>query len=331
MMVKLKSSPGIPHLILRQLKEWFSKNILLKIAALALAVFLWFNAATNRIQQEEYSVPISIVIEDTSLVDFTQDYGRARILFEGQGKEFLKLLWNKPRFEFAIDEKKPKKVKIRPSPGDVIIPEGISLRPLAVLEPEAIEVELDWLVEKTIPVLPVFEMAEEGFIQKGKITADPTEINVRGARKEIKGLKSVPTELIELPSTAGNFEVIARIDLSKFQTLTTYQETVKIRGEIERIIERKLEDIPVEITGMLRKDYRANPETINILVTGRESRIASLTPKEIKAVLEINTPPSGETYYSPKIVLPENVELISEQPKLFQAVLLDSIQRIDSP
>jgi hypothetical protein len=323
-----KLGPGTRHTAYKQIKGWFSKNILLKIAAIALAAFLWFHSATNRIQQEEYSVPITVVLEDTSLVDINREYGSATVLLEGQGKEFIKLLWQKPRLVFALTEKKPRKFELSITPQDMIIPEGVLLRPIAVLGPQSVEVELDWLTEKIVSVLPMVKLADEGFIQKGKVTVEPAEVKLRGARKELKGLKSIPTVLVELPTASGEFELAANLDLGGFSTVLTVDEVVLIKGEIERLIERKMEEIPVEITGNMRKDYRARPETINIIVTGMESRVASLSQQEVRVLLEINSPPSGETYYSPKIVLPESIELISEQPKLFQAVPADSI--IDS-
>ena len=330
-MTRPTMGPSTRNPLLKQFKGWFSTNILLKIAALALAVFLWFHSDTNKVQQEDYSIPISIMLEDTALVDMSSGHGNARVLLEGQGKEFLKLLWNKPRFEFAVMEKKPKRLEIPLNPKDVIIPEGVSLRPLAILEPQSILIELDWLTEKTLTVMPMVERIEEGFIQKGKLTVEPAEVRIRGARQELKGRKSIPTELVRLPSSSGEFELVAKIDLNDFRTLKAVEETVVIRGEIERIIERRMENIAVEITGALKQTYHAKPGTIDILVTGMESRIASLKPEEIKAVLEINIPPTGETYYSPMIVLPDFVELISEQPKLFQAIPEDSLLSEDTP
>lgn len=324
-MPTLRIGAGDPRSFSAQIKGWFSKNILLKIAALSLAIFLWFYSATSRVQQEEYLVPISVVVEDTSLVDLRRDHGNASILFEGQGKEFLKLLWKKPRFEFTIDEKKPREIEIQLAAQDLVIPEGVHLRPVSILEPQSITVEIDWLTERSVPILPMIELTEEGFVQSGNVTVEPAEVMVRGARKELRGLKHVPTEPVELPSTSGEYEIVAALDTRQFQTLVPAVDSVLIKGSIQRVIERKLENIPVEVTGLLREEYRAVPPTIDIIVTGMETKIAGLTQDQIQAMLEINSPPSGETYYSPKIVLPDDVELISEQPKLFQAIAEDTL------
>ncbi len=315
---------GDPRSLSIHIKGWFSKNILLKIASLSLAVFLWFYSATSRVQQEEYLVPISVVVEDTSLVDLRRDHGNASILFEGQGKEFLKLLWKKPHFEFTVDEKKPREIEIPLSALDLVIPEGVHLRPVSILEPQSITVEIDWLTERSVPVLPMVERTDEGYVQHGNVRVEPDEVVVRGARKELRGLKHIPTELVELPSTSGVYEIVAALDTEQFQTLVPSVDSVRITGSIERVIERKLEDIPVEVAGLLSDEYRAVPATIDIIVTGMESKVSGLTPDQVQAMLEINNPPTGETYYSPKIVLPEDVELISEQPKLFQAVAEDT-------
>lgn len=321
-------SKNPPH---KQVKNWFSTNILLKFAALALALFLWFYSVTNSIQQEQYAVPIFVTVVDTGLVDLSRDYGTAEVLLEGQGKEFIKLLWTEPRFEFAVAEKKPKKVQIALNPRDVVVPEGASLRPLAVLGPSSIEVELDWLIEKVIPVFAAIEPQEEGFVQKGKVTLEPEQVTLTGARKELRGLKMIQTLPVELPSEPGPFNIDTNLDLSGFSTLETVDGLITVRGELERLIERKMENVPIKITGLLKSNYRPEPTMISIIVTGTESRIAGLTVEDIEAVLEINNPPSGETYYSPKIVLPENVELINEQPKLFQAVPGDTLREAAEP
>jgi YbbR domain-containing protein len=330
-MAKLKLSQGVPRSIYTQIKSWFSKNVLLKISALALAVFLWFHSATNRVHQQEYRVPIHVNVTDTSLVDVARDHGNARVLLEGQGKEFLKLLLRKPSVQFAVTDRKPARAEFPLSPHDVIIPEGVDLRSVAVLEPRAVEVELDYLIRRVVPVSPVVELAGEGFVQGSQIVVEPPEILVTGSKRELKGLQAVPTMSVTLPSASGEYEVEAQLDLSGFLTLTTSVKSVRITGAIERVIERKLQNIPVEVIGKMGSDYRAKPETIDLIVTGIESRVASLSPREVKAALEVNSPPFGETYFSPRITLPENVELISEQPKLFRAVPRDSLSQQAAP
>lgn len=325
-----KLSQGVPNSISGHIKGWFSKNILLKISAFSLAVFLWFHSLTNAIHQQEYRVPIGVTVADTSLVDLARDHGDARILLEGQGKEFLKLLFRKPRAHLAITDRKPMKLELPLSPHDVVMPEGVGLRTVAVLEPRSIEIELDHLVRRVIPISPVIEPSSERFAQQSNLVLEPREVLVAGAKKELKGLKEIRTVSVRLPSASGDYEIEAELDLSAFQTLKTSTKSVRIQGTLERVIERKLQNIPVEVIGSLGSTYRAKPETIDLIVTGIESRVASLSPREVKAVLEVDIPPAGETYFSPRITLPESVELISEQPKLFRAVPLDSVsgQRI---
>jgi hypothetical protein len=324
-MAVFKLSQGVPTSISAQIKGWFSKNILLKIAALALAVFIWFDSAMNRIHQQDYRIPILVTVADTTLVDTVGDHGSARVLLEGEGKDFLKLLLRKPIAHFTVTEREPRKIEFPLSPQDVVMPEGMDLRAVSVLEPRTIEIELDRFMRRVLPVSPVIEPGGKGFLQESSILVEPPEVPVAGARSELKGLTSIPTMPVALPSTSGEYVVEADLDLSGFVTLTTSVKRVKVKGTVERVIEKKLEDIRVEVTGSLASGYRAKPETIDLIITGIESTVMHLSSAEVRAVLEVNDPPAVETYYSPRITLPENVELISEQPKLFQAVPRDSL------
>ena len=116
-----------------------------------------------------------------------------------------------------------------------------------------------WLMEKVIPVTAAIESHQEGFIQKGRITVEPDEVTVKGARKELRGLAVVETVPVALPSVPGPFELVTSLDLSGFTTLEVVDGSITLRGELERLIERKMEDIPVVITGLLKSNYQPEP------------------------------------------------------------------------
>lgn len=328
--MKIGRIGGRDPAILSVLRGWASRNVGLKLISLALGLFLWFHAVTDQPHQVEYPVPLQVVLADTSLMIVNDPPTEVTILFAGPGKELLKLWWKPPRF---VEEIPAGEVGVVDRPLDVSalsIPANVNVIPLGIRSPSSLHFAVDRVVEKEVAVRSNLRVIPgDEYVVVGGITVEPAVVTLRGARGELSSLDTVRTVAGTVEGVVDSFTTTLPLDLSGFRTITAAVREVTLSGRVEEYVDIELGGIPVSLKGRLRDRFVLQPAFIELVVVGPVSRIRSLRREEVEVFIEINDPPVGETYYSPMIELPEGVELLSEQPKLFKAVPVDDVGPAD--
>lgn len=296
----------------------------MKLISLALGLFLWFHAVTDQAHQMDYPIPLELVVSDTTLIIVNEPPSEVNILFAGTGKELLKLWWKQP---FFVKEIEGGEVGVRNLSLDVSslsMPADLNLIPLGIKSPTDLYVTLDRLIEKEVRVTSRLKIRpREEYVIVGDVSIEPPTVTLSGAKGMLSGLDSIKTVESFIEEVADSFFTTVKLDFSELRTVTSKVTEVTISGRVEKYVEFELGEIPIRLKGRLRHEFLVSPDLIQIVVIGPVSLIQTLRKEEVDVYIEINDPPVGETYYSPMIELPEGIELLSEQPKLFKAVPID--------
>jgi len=307
--------------VLASIKGWFSRNLLLKVTSLILGLFLWFHAVTDQTHQIDYPVPIELFVSDTTLIIVNELPSMVNVTFAGTGKELIKLWWKHP---FIVKEVEGKQTGIHDLNLDVsslIIPEDLNLIPLSIKSPTTLNVALDRLMDKEVRVASRLKVVpKEQYVMVGGVTVDPPTVFLHGAKGELIDVDSIRTVEGAVQGISDTFSEILPLDFSGFRTVTASVNEVTLSGRVEKYIEFELSGLPVVLKGRLKDKFTVQPNEIGLVVVGPVSLIQSLDKGQVEVYIEINDPPMGETYYSPMIELPDGIELLSEQPKLFKAI-----------
>jgi len=325
-MKELKRITSPEQAILVSIKGWFSRNILLKTTSLALGLFLWFHAITDQPHQMDYSVPLELVVSDSTLVVVNDLPPTVDVIFAGTGKELLKLWWYQPSYikKVEISEVGVKDINLDIS--SLSMQADLNLIPLGVKYPAALHVTLDRVVEKKVRVVSRLKVIPgEEYVVVGDVTVEPATVSLRGARGELSSIDKVETVVNMVEGVTDSFSTVLELDFSGFKNVNSEITEVTLSGRVEKYVEFELAEIPINLRGRLKDRFVVQPGFIGLVIIGPISRIQSLNTDEIDVYIEINDPPVGETYYSPMIDLPFGIELLSEQPKLFKAIPVDEI------
>jgi hypothetical protein len=307
--------------ILSTLKGWISRNAGLKLISLVLGLFLWFHAVTDQAHQMDYSVPLMVGVADSAFMIINDLPTEVNVIFAGTGKELLKLWWEEPLYVKEIVADGAGVVDLSLDVSSLSMPENVKIIPLGITSPTDLHIVLDSVVEKEVIVVSRLRVipAEE-YVVVGDIAIDPPTITLRGARGELSGIQSVRTVEGVVKGVVDSFSTVLPIDLSELRTVTSGIPVVTMTGRVEKYVDIELGGIPITLKGRLKGKFLLQPAFIELVVVGPVSLIQSLQRKDIEVYIEINDPPVGDTYYSPMIELPEGIELLSEQPKLFKAI-----------
>jgi hypothetical protein len=273
----------------------------LKIAALAVSIFLWVTIAERREVELITELPLRYtnMAPDMVFADEVPRQARARI--RGRGKL---LRWKLGDVYFAIDLSPAGEgfVTHVVSPSEAVIPPNKDYEVLEVLTPKAIRVELDKLVTRKLP---------PGLVLKGELPGDkimlgvpitePAEIVVAGAERIVDTLMAVPTEEVDVGQLAKRGHVTARVDLSGLPFVTSDVTEVVVTARIDPRKELGIPSVPIEPVSTKPVKAIFTPDSLDIVISGAASQVDSLDPQDLKLHVNVTNLPRGQLVFTPVI------------------------------
>ena len=284
-----------------RIPAFLKHDIGLKIAALALAVFLWVNVAERRQVEVITDLPLKYtnMAPDMTFAAEVPMVAQARV--RGRGK-FLK--WRMGDVYFAIDLS-PAGAGIVThvvSPSEVVVPPDKEIEVLEVIEPKAIRVELDTLVTRKVPPRLVFQgEVPEDKVMIGRPFAEPAEVVIAGAECVIGTLATVATEEIDIGQLAKKGRINSKIDLSGLPFATSDVEDIAVSVRVESRKELGIPSVPVEPVCGRGIKGKFTPDSLDIMISGAESQVDSLDPQDLRLVVDVTNLPSGQLVFAPVV------------------------------
>ena len=284
-----------------RLPGWIRHDIGLKVAALALALFLWVSVAERRQVELVVDLPLRYTDMPADLTFAAKVPREARARIRGKGK-FLRWRLDNVYFRINLSAATEGLVTHVVSSGEAEIPPDKDIEVLEVVEPKAIRLELDKLVTKKIPVAIRLEgEVPDNKVMIGHARSDPAVVVVDGGEKIVSGLDSVKTETVDRGQLAKKGRVEARIDLAGLPYVTGDVDKVAIVARVEDRKELGIPSVPLEAPVGRGDKALFTPDSLDIVISGAQSQVDSLDPQDLKLVVDAHDLPKGQLIFSPKI------------------------------
>jgi YbbR domain-containing protein len=281
-----------------------------KVAALVLAVLLWFNVSAGERRDQPVRTRLDFVVTDTSwvVVDVPTE---ATTNFQGRRRDISRLILDQPRLRYVIDSVTAPVMRILLQPEMVSYDPELGVRPTDV-RPSAVELLFEPRVTREVQVEPVIEAsAASGFVIVGVPELDPATVTVRGRESEVEGLVAVPTERLSLRNVARTETYRLALLLSPEPTsMSVEPQSVLATIEVDSLVERTLE-VPLRATGAAADGVRLERDRILVLVRGAARRVRSLTVAALAATVRVNRRPDGPTVLPVRIILEEGAGVVA--------------------
>lgn len=280
---------------------FFKRDLGLKIVALVLALFLWVNVAERR----EVVLTVDLPLRYTNMppdMTFASEIPReAKVEIRGRGK-FLR--WKLKDVYFAIDLSPAEGGIVTHiiSPSEVRMPPDKHLEVLEILEPKGIRVELDKLVTRKLPPRPRLKgELPGGRVMIGRPKSEPAEIVVSGAQKVVSKLDSVPTLAVDLEDLGKHGRAGTRVDLSGLPYVESDVQEVTITARVESIKDLGIPSVPIEAPARRGMRVQFTPDSLDVVISGAESLVDSLDPKDLKLMVDVTNLPDGQLVFTPVV------------------------------
>lgn len=281
-----------------------------KLAALALAVLLWFNVTADEQRQEQgVATRLEFSVEDENWVPLdlpdevvTTFAGRRGDLFA------FALPGNRPVIRKEILEVADSVVRVPLSPGDVMYDRQLDVRAISV-RPSEVRLSFEPMTFRQVPVTIDLEAsAADGYTIVGSPVVQPESVVVRGARSEVASVSHAETERVALDELEAT--VTRQIPLESpagLATITLDPSQVLLTLEVDALAERRFR-VPLEASGPGADAVRLRPDSVNVTVRGGRSTLRDLEAGDISALAVVPDDLEGERRIQIQVRLQEGVD-----------------------
>lgn len=301
------------------MKDWIFRNLALRIICLVIAVFFWFLAAVEGTYEIKHSLPLEVLIEDTTQVLASDPPKQVEVIFSGKGIDLLRLLRADSKVVLRIGRMDvPDELKwIVLHPSMVELPEGLSVQPSAIHSPKEIKLDIDHVITRSVEVYSAIEVKPaSGYIQVGATEVEPRRVRISGGSLEVMPVDSIATIKEVIEGVEGNFSKAVTLDVSGFRTITALSpETVVVTGRVEVLKEKHFEKRPVVLRGSTGEEFSLEPKTVDLILGVAESKFDNVKAEDIKAYVIVDETPGENAVYEVQVELPANTVLISKFPE----------------
>ncbi len=161
----------------------------------------------------------------------------------------------------------------------VKLPNGVRV---ASIVPSEIHVEFEPRLVREVPVQPILEgQPAEGY-RVAKVTADPAQVRVDGAKSAVSAIERVPTRPLRITDARGPVKGDVALEAPPVHTRFLESTTVTVRADVQpAMVERTFEDMPIKVVGLLRMDATAEPASARLVLRGPSPLVGDITDKTV--------------------------------------------------
>lgn len=288
-------------------KSLFLSNWPYKLAALVLALLLWFSVSSE--ERLDYAVPTDVQVEvrDSSWV-LVSGPEEVQTYFQTQRGEAMGLTFgNETVIRIVVDsvEGPTRRVELRPEM--VEFNRQLNARPMEV-RPAEITLELEPRQERRLPVRAELEAAAaEGFTILRPVLLQPESVTVTGAESEVASMTDVPTERVELEDLRSSFarELTLRPP-SGVPTVSVDPRAVLATVEVDSLVERAFRR-PLGLSGAAASGAVSPRDSVDVVVRGARGSLMDLTAEDVVAEVTVDSLPAGGASFQVRVRLPDGL------------------------
>ncbi len=171
-----------------------------KGTALVLAVV--FFIGTRDDVTREFTIPLR-VIEDRDRILLSNLPETVTVELHGSWARISRLS-SKDLGEATLDLENAEPGPLEVDPATIVMPEGVLFRSVVY---DRVDLRFDAVDARSVPIKPVVHVEVHADYEYVSTVVEPPTVRLRGGKRELRGIASVPTESIERTGVTGTFQV----------------------------------------------------------------------------------------------------------------------------
>ncbi len=266
-----------------------AQNWKLKTLALALAVLLWVVVTSGQVASNWFSVPLEIQLNDPDYQLTGVQTRDVEVLFSGPRNDLLEVVVRRPPLRLVIDEVTSEDATFQLSPRMVSMPGQFAVNAVDV-RPSTVQLQFARVDSRMIPVrVRMNDLLGRDWALVDSLSPEPAAIRVTGPPQRVAAATEIFTETVGVIPEDTLFERVVALDTTGFQGLQLSSTSVRVRGVLDRVVERGFTDVPVDIGG----GVTIRPDRVYVVVRGVRRVVQDMTRQSFRVVVAIDSIPAS--------------------------------------
>jgi YbbR domain-containing protein len=295
------------------LKKSLTENLGVKLIALVVAMFVWFNASGQKEVAWLKTVPIEILNLPDSLVVNSPVPREVEISITSTRRQLIMMGFKRLKLVVDLAGSTPGRQRVALNSRNLVLPGSIDRRNVRIIEPTGLDLNLERLVSRRVQVtLATAGAIPDGFmLLDGAIAMSPSWVTLRGPASAVERIRSIPTTPLDLSKLKSSGDREMELEYNS-RLFTCDPERVTVSVHVSEKGTRVLANVPPTVL-VDSDDYEAtvHPGTISLTLSGPVAMLDTLSSGDVSVLLDLSGKEAARYKLSPEIILPPGVELSS--------------------
>jgi len=279
------------------MKKLLFNNPLQKLLALGFAITIWiFAPAPDKkdLTEIQFFVPMSYVNLPKNLQIISERLQSVSVSVEIASNEIHKAHPSLFQAVINLEDAVPGRQTYDLNRDIVKVQDSLKVM-ITQVSPSSMELVFEEIIEKTLPITPVFVgEVSKGYVRE-RVTMEPNTVTIRGPKSLAEKIEQLETKAINIENVDSNIELLVQLSLPKGISIIEPQQeyyVAKIRIGSEPMQIRFL-DVPI---GIVNQNYvtRINPRRFNVLLNGPRTVMEKLSKEDVQAFIDLEGLKPGE-------------------------------------
>ena len=288
------------------LTRLITRNLPIKLAALALALMLYVAVAAQQPVTQSFTLRLAVLPPPgRALLEAPPSVS---VLLSGRGSEMLRLRSLRPINLRVPDTLTAGVWSVSLKASDIDIPKGADVQ-VAEISPRDLVIRLDSVAGKDVRIVPLVRIvAESGYQMQGGLAITPSMARIVGSDRALAAIESVTTVPTEIANVTGPFTRTVPIDTAPLGIVRIAPKEVTVSGDLSIIHERSFAGIPVESGAGALTSFVVTPARVSVVVRGPDAAVQRLTRDSLKVIVHLpGRLPAAGAYARLTVIAPTGI------------------------
>jgi YbbR domain-containing protein len=294
-----------------KIKQVLTENLGVKLIAVVVAVFIWFNASGQQEVARVRTIPLVVENLPDSLTITSPIPSHVEINVRATKRALITMGFKRVNLSVDLTGSQPGRQRVALTSNHVGLPGGIDRRQITIMSPRSLDFEMESLVTKTVEVsLTTTGAVPDGLVLMGEtIAITPSSTTVRGAASRIERVQAIPTQQLDLSRVRSSVDREVELDYDR-DLYTCEPDRVRVTAVVSERGQRVLANIPPTVL-VDSDDYvaRVIPGTVSLTLEGAVPVLDTLSSGDVSVLLNLSGREPNRYRMAPEVMLPPGVIL----------------------